>query len=237
MKFFIIFKNLSQHMIFVNISQQKVNTRSTYGEYHPTYQNVQNFIKKMNWVNIWFFGQQKATLCQHHPAYQNLQNFVKNGTLFKIWSFTQPKIHFSKWSSQIWLVGWENSNIKFFQRISSNYKNIYKVFQNPFLDMVFSNMVGWVGEVKYQVCSKDFIKIQIISSFSKSIFRHCLLKYGWVGGRSKISSFIKRFYQNTAYVKFFQNYFFEMVFSNMVGWVGEFKYQVFSKDFTKLQNI
>ena len=52
MKFFIIFKKLSQHMILVNISQQKVNTRSTHGQYHPTYQNVQNFINKMNLVNI-----------------------------------------------------------------------------------------------------------------------------------------------------------------------------------------
>ena len=106
MKFFIIFKKLSQHMILVNISQQKVNTRSTHGQYHPIYQNVQNFIKKMNLVKIWFFGQQKATLCQHHPTYQNLLDFVKNGTLFKIWSFTQQKIHFSKWFSQIWLGGW-----------------------------------------------------------------------------------------------------------------------------------
>ena len=38
-------------MILVNISQQKVNTGSTHGQYHPTYQNVQNFIKKMNLVN------------------------------------------------------------------------------------------------------------------------------------------------------------------------------------------
>ena len=65
MKFFIIFKKLSQHMILVNISQQKVNTRSTHGQYHPTYQNVQNFINKMNLVNIWFFGQQKLNITQH----------------------------------------------------------------------------------------------------------------------------------------------------------------------------
>ena len=65
MKFFIIFKKLSQHMILVNISQQKVNTRSTHGQYHPTYQNLQNFIKKMNLVNIWFFGQRKVNITQH----------------------------------------------------------------------------------------------------------------------------------------------------------------------------
>ena len=65
MKFFIIFKKLSQHMILVNISQQKVNTRPTHGQYHRTYQNVQNFINKMNLVNIWFFGQQKLNITQH----------------------------------------------------------------------------------------------------------------------------------------------------------------------------
>ena len=154
MKFFIIFKKLSQHMILVNISQQKVNTRSTHGQYHPIYQNVQNFIKKMNLVKIWFFGQQKATLCQHHPTYQNLLDFVKNGTLFKIWSFTQQKIHFSKWFSQIWLGGWRS-------RIST------------FLKIFYQNTK--------------------IIKFSKSIFRHSLLKYGGWVGPSKISTFSKDF--------------------------------------------
>ena len=100
MKFFIIFKKLSQHMILVNISQQKVNTRSTHGQYHPTYQNVQNFIKKMNLVNIWFFGQQKVNITQH----------------IKIFVYILPLTY-----------------------------------------------GGWAGKLKYQVFSKDFIKIKIIS--------------------------------------------------------------------------
>ena len=46
MKFFIIFKKLSQHMILANItkSQHWVNTWSI----SPNISNVQNFIKKMN---------------------------------------------------------------------------------------------------------------------------------------------------------------------------------------------
>ena len=100
MKFFIIFKKLSQHMILVNISQQKVNTRSTHGQYHPTYQNVQNFIKKTNLVNIWFFGQQKVNITQH----------------IKIFVYILPLTY-----------------------------------------------GGWAGKLKYQVFSKDFIKIKIIS--------------------------------------------------------------------------
>ena len=134
MKFFIIFKKLSQHMILVNISQQKVNTRSTHGQYHPTYQNVQNFINKMNLVNIWFFGQQKLNITQH----------------IKIFVFSTM------------VGGWENSNIKFSQKILSKYK-LYQVFSK------FLSSQPW-----------------------------------WVGGRIKISSFPKRFYQNINYIKFFQ---------------------------------
>ena len=80
--------------------------------------------------------------------------------------------------------------------------------ENPFFDIVFSSMVGGWAQVKYQLFSKDFIKIFYqntkIIQFSKSIFRHSLLKYGGWVGLSKISTFFKRFYQNLNDMKFFK---------------------------------
>ena len=65
--------------------------------------------------------------------------------------------------------------------------------ENPFFEMVFSNMVGWVGELKYEIFSQDFIKLQkYILSFSKMHFSTWSSQIWWVGGGSKISTFFKR---------------------------------------------
>ena len=141
-KFFIIFKKLSQHMILVNISQQKVNTRSTHGQYHPTYQNVQNFIKKMNLVNIWFFGQQKVNITQHIKIFVYILPLTYGGWAGKL----KYQVFFKRF--------YQNKNYIFGQQ-----KVNITQHTKSFVYVLLLKHGGWVGELKYQVFPKDFIKI------------------------------------------------------------------------------
>ena len=142
MKFFIIFKKLSQHMILVNISQQKVNTGSTHGQYHPTYQNVQNFIKKMNLVNIWFFGQQKVNITQHIKIFVYILPLTYGGWAGKL----KYQVFFKRF--------YQNKNYIFGQQ-----KVNITQHTKSFVYVLLLKHGGWVGELKYQVFPKDFIKI------------------------------------------------------------------------------
>jgi len=80
--------------------------------------------------------------------------------------------------------------------------------ENPFFEMVFSNMVGWVGELKYEIFSQDFIKLQNISSFQNLFFDMVFSNMvGWVG-KVKYQLFSKDFIKIQ-----FTSSFFKITFS------------------------
>ena len=61
---------------------------------------------------------------------------------------------------------------------------IFYSTENPFFEMVFSNKVGWVGEVEYERFSKYYIKIQKLSSFQNLFFD--IVFSSMVGGWAKV---------------------------------------------------
>ena len=76
-----------------------------------------------------------------------------------------------------------------------------------------------------ELCSKYDLLLN-----RKSIFRNGFLKYGWVGGGSRISTFLKIFYQNTKIIKFSKSIFRHSLLK-YGGWVGPSKISTFFKRF------
>jgi len=86
-----------------------------------------------------------STKSQHHPAYQNFC------------------LHFT---SHVWWVGGQIEISSFFKRFYQNKNYIFgqqmvNITQHTksFVYVLLLKHGGWVGELKYQVFPKDFIKI------------------------------------------------------------------------------